>query len=174
MSLRTNMITFFLMSLTVSATPSLRQNALLMSEQITEAAIKNQMKFNEVQQFSRMDETVSNASVSNAAATQDIASSYYVVGIYTDDKCSTMTSSFVYPLNVCLSAIKSIYSYSSVDKITTFKLYDNSKCEGEPTSSSVIFSASFIDSCRGYSTKYAKYSVVSSISALNTAGFLVK
>jgi hypothetical protein len=173
MSLRTNIITFVLTSLTVSATPSLRQNAVLMSEQLREATIKNQMNFNEVQQFSRMDETVSNASVSNAAATQDIASSYYVLGVYADDKCSTLTLGWITPLDVCLSLHKSIYSYSSVDNAISIKQYDDSKCDVASTSTPYI---TVSETCygSGSGTEYYKYSVIPSISALNTAGFLVK
>jgi hypothetical protein len=171
MSSLTNLITFATISLTVSATPSLRQNALLMSEKIREATMKNQMNFDRVQLFSRMDETVSSASVSNAAASQDIASSYFVLGEYADAACSTLTSAIIQPLDVCLSIMKTIYSYSNVDKRITIKTYDTSKCDGASTTNGFI---DVTEMCfAGSDDKYNKFSVIPTVSALKTAGILV-
>jgi hypothetical protein len=168
-----SLITFVLMSLTVSATPSPLENALLMSEQIMEATAKNQIKFGKVEQSVRMDEIVSNFSVSNAIATQEIASSYYIIGVYSDASCSTTTTADIIPLGVCLSVANSIYSYSIADKKVTINNYGNSKCTGTTTSSPSVIDIA--DTCDGLGTtgQYLKRSIIPSISSLNTAGFLV-
>jgi hypothetical protein len=167
-----NLITFVLMSLTVSATSSLRQNALLMFEQLREATVKNQMKFDKLQQSIRMDETLSNFSVTNAAASQAIASSYYLLGIYADAACSILKNAIVYPVDTCLSLTKSRYIYSSADKTMTMKTYDDSKCVTEKSS----YTYPIVESCIKYGTdgSYLKYSVTPTISDLNTEGFFVK
>ena len=168
-----NLIAFVIMSLTVSATPSLRQDSLLMSEKLREATIKNQTMFDEAQQSIRTDETLSNFSVSNAAATQDIASSYLVFSLYADASCSTLTSGLLTPLDMCLSVYSGIFTYSSVDKSVTVISYGDSKCTGAPTVSYQYATVS--DTCTkvGSDGQFYKYSLTSSFRALNTDAFVV-
>jgi hypothetical protein len=172
MSLLTNVITFALISLTVSAKPSQRQKALLMSEQLREAAIKNRMKFDEVQNFRRMDKNVSNATVSNAVATQATATSYFASSLYSDAACSAFTSATLIPLDVCITATLTVYSYSSADKSLTVKYYDSNKCTGTPTSTTAKY-ADLSEECIGSGNTYFKYSFIPTINALNIAGVLV-
>jgi hypothetical protein len=163
------LISFCLLSLTVSATPSLHHNASLMSE----PTVKNQMKFkfDKAQESNRMDEILSKFSVTNAATTQDIASGYLVGGIYVDATCSTLTYANVNPLGVCLSVNRQIYTYSSVDKKYTVTTYEGLKCKGAVITSGSAF-LSEMCSPHGGDGMYIKYSFISSISALNTDGFL--
>jgi hypothetical protein len=166
------LIAFVLMSLTVSSTPSLRENTMLMSEQLMEATVKNQIEIEKVQKSTRMDEIVSYFLVPNAAATQEIASSYYIIGIYLDAACSASTMADIFPLGVCLSIGNSIYSYSIADKKITINSYDNSKCTGATTSSPSVIDID--DTCVGLGTsgQYLKRSVIPSINSFDTAGFL--
>jgi trehalose/maltose hydrolase-like predicted phosphorylase len=157
----------------VSATPSLRQDPLLMFEQLREAAVKNHTRFDEAQQSIRTDEKLSKLSVSNAAVTQDVASSYVVLGSYGDASCSTLTFGIIFPLDMCLSSYNSIYTYSSVDKTVSVKIYDDSKCTGASTGSYTyaIVSGRCAEKV-DVAVEYYKYSIISSVSALNTDGFL--
>ena len=127
-----NLIAFVLMSLNLLATPSLRQNDLMISGQGREAAAKNVINSDEGELSINMDETLTNSSVTNAVATQGIASSYFLDAIYVDAACSTVIIGGVLPLDLCMSimSIGFIYTYSSLDKTISKKLYDNVECTG--------------------------------------------
>lgn len=170
-----SLVALTLTSLTVSATSSLRQDASLLFEQLKEATtINNKVKSDEVRQSIRMNEKISNFSltVTNAAATQDVPSSYYVLASYADAACSTLVYGYLTPLGVCLSNSKAIYSYSDVDKSLSIASYEDSKCTGAPTKST---ESSVYQQCISLSSgSFMKYSFIPSISAFNTGGYYLK
>jgi hypothetical protein len=166
------LVTSVVVSLTLSATPSLCQTALPMSKQLMETTVKNQIKSDNIRHSTGIDETQSSFSLTNAAATQDTASSYFFVGRYSDAACTTLVDGDVDPLSVCQSIYKVIYTYSSVDNSVSYKTYPDSKCTGAGTGSIKV--ATIGDTCTLITTwgLYRKYSVIPSISALNVAGFV--
>jgi hypothetical protein len=181
-----NLIAFVLMSLTVSATPSLSQNDLLISEQRSEAADKNVIKSEKVKQSIGTDETLTNSSVTDAFATQEIASIYYLDALYADAACSSVIDGSVLPLDFCLASSEIVftkYTYSSVDKTIYGRLYSDNKCTGEgyvPEADNG-YVATLNGSCTPYTSLfdpkkklYSKDSVIPSISTLNTAIFLIR
>jgi hypothetical protein len=189
MSALFNLIAFVLMSLTVLATPSLRQNGLMISGQRRKAAAKNEINFDKVEQSINMVETQTNSSVASVVASQRIASGYFVDATYADAACSIVTTGSILPLGLCMSMspLGFIYTYSSVDKTVSLLLYDNIECTGEgylPYDGSGTASRRYFtveDTCDSFTsltepikTLYSKNSVIPSISALNTAIFLVR
>ena len=189
MSALFNLIAFVVMSLTVLATPSLRQNDMMISGQRRKAATKNEINFDKVEQSISMDEIQTNSSVANVVASQRIASGYFVDATYADAACSIVIAGDILPLGLCMSILSQgfIYTYSSVDKTISIKLYDNIECTGEgyiPNEDSGMggrIYSTVEGSCNPFTSLtepteklYSKNSVIPSISALNTAIFLVR